>query len=90
MNVIAGTSTTDGLPFNAVYDTDAVGNPDTELISPRYFKWDRWSSADNSFQFSPMEFDELHMPLGDSNRYCLDLEHANIKDRYHYDKYNKI
>jgi hypothetical protein len=73
-----------------MYDRDSVGDIDSESASPKFFKWDRWGLGDDSFQFSTLKFDEDHVPVGDSPRYCLGLLEANLADKHNYDNYNEV
>ena len=60
-------------PDHEQYNQDAVGDLDSTSASPKFFKWDRWGS----FQFKTLNFDEEHIPVGDSPRYCLGLQYKD-------------
>ena len=83
-------SDTEEGPEHQLYDKEAVGDIDSESASPKFFKWDRWSNGDDSFQFQTLKFDEEHVPSGDSPRYCLGLLEANLADKHNYDNYNEV
>lgn len=82
-------SDTEDGPEHQLYDKDAVGDIDSDVASPKFFKWDRWSMGDNSFQFATLKFDEEHVPT-ESPRYCLGLLEANLADKHNYDLYNEV
>ena len=63
------------------YDEESVGDIDSKSTSPEFFEWDRhWKGDRDSFAFTPMTFNHASLPLGDSQRFCLGLQHTNHTD----------
>lgn len=64
------------------YNSAAVGD-----LSQSYFSW----SAQGSHAGLPsLNFDESHVPVGDSAYMCLGLSWASLKKRNQYDKYADV
>jgi hypothetical protein len=75
-------------PDHEFYDIDAVGDIDSSSASPKFFKWDRWSLEEKSYQFKTLKFDEENVPAGDSISYCLGIQEAPDARKRDYDDQN--
>mmetsp|Transcript_39365 Transcript_39365/g.60173 ORF Transcript_39365/g.60173 Transcript_39365/m.60173 type:complete len:213 (+) Transcript_39365:189-827(+) len=75
-------STYTGLETNIDYDMSSLG----EETTPFFYEWNEASHMN----FASFNFDEDHVPLGDSGKMCLGLSWTTIKKRNQYDKYIEV
>ena len=84
MSLVGGEgSSYNGLETNIEYDTTAFSQDEAY---PYFFEWNEASHL----SFPPLNFDEEHVPLGDSVHMCLGLEWTTTKKRNQYDKYLEV
>ena len=67
-----------GMESGVDYDQEAIGDENS-----KFFEW----NGANKLSFPNLNFDEAHVPVGDSTFMCLGVSWITMKKRNQYDKY---